>query len=68
MSNDMAFFDEHGQPAAAVAVATLMALEPLTVNPAATMGVLGLVDPAIEAALVKLGELATSNPDINWRP
>ncbi|WP_226507248.1 hypothetical protein [Pseudomonas sp. MWU16-30317] len=62
MSNDMAFFDEHGQPAAAVAFTTLKALEPLTVDPAATMGVLGLVDPAIEAALVKLGELVKLKP------
>jgi hypothetical protein len=62
MSNDMAFFDEHGQPAATIAFATLKALEPLTVDPAATMGVLGLVDPAIEAALVKIGELANAQP------
>lgn len=62
MSNGMAYFDEHGEPAATVAFTTLQALAPLTVDPAATMAVLGLVDPAIEAALVKIGELANAQP------
>ena len=60
MSNGMAFFDEHGQPAATVAFATLQALAPLTTDPSATLAALGITDPAIEAALVKLGELANA--------
>ncbi|MEQ4340543.1 hypothetical protein ABNM62_18980 [Pseudomonas syringae] len=43
MSNGMAFFDEHGEPAA-VAFTTLQAL--------------GITDPAVEVALIKLAQLA----------
>lgn len=60
MSNGMEFFDEQGQPAATVAFTTLKALAPLTSDPAATLAAMGISDPAVEAALVKIAELANS--------
>jgi hypothetical protein len=62
MSNGMAFFDEHGEPAATVAFSTLQALAPLTADPAATLAALGITDPAVKAALVKLAQLAQAKP------
>lgn len=60
MSNGMAYFDDNGQPAATVAFSTLKALTPLTSDPAATLAALGISDPAVEAALVRIAELADS--------
>ncbi|MEE4745965.1 hypothetical protein V2K65_03360 [Pseudomonas alliivorans] len=60
MSFKIEIFDEQGQPAVEVAYVTLQALAPLTADPAATLAALGITDPAVEAALVKLGELANS--------
>ncbi|MBP1088465.1 MULTISPECIES: hypothetical protein [Pseudomonas] len=62
MSNGMAFFDEHGEPAITVAFTTLQALAPLTSDPAATLAALGITDPAVEVALVKLAQLAGAKP------
>jgi hypothetical protein len=62
MSNAIEFFDENGLPAATVAFTTLQALAPLTADPAAALAALGITDPAVEAALIKLAQLAGSKP------
>ncbi len=61
MSNGMELFDDKGQPAATVAFSTLKALAPLTSDPTATLEALGISDPAVEAALVRIAELANSH-------
>ncbi|MBD8188954.1 hypothetical protein IFU20_22505 [Pseudomonas viridiflava] len=63
MAFKIEIFDEQGLPAVGVAFATLQALAPLTSDPAATLAAMGISDPAAEAALVKIAELANSRLD-----
>lgn len=61
MAFEHAFFDEQGQRAVGVALTTLQALAPLTSDPTATLAAMGITDPTLEAALIKIAELAASD-------
>ncbi|MEE4183003.1 hypothetical protein [Pseudomonas viridiflava] len=61
MGFEHAFFDEQGQRAVAVALPTLQALAPLTSDPTAALATMGITDPALKAALIKIAELVNSH-------
>ena len=62
MTYGLKVWDENGRELAQVPYETLLALAPLTDDPGATLSQLGIEDEGLKAALLKISEIAKSEP------
>lgn len=62
MAFGMKQWDENGRELATIPFETLIALSPLTGDPDATLKKLGIESAELKAALIKVAEIAKSEP------